>query len=129
MLQIRYVGPPCEGYARSGGSSAKWFAKANFTRHSKKRFSRQVARIQPAQITAPPASLINILMVRFPPQPTVHFQPLTKIIVEQDSAPWLIFTCNSAMEELGEKAMLLRDALGPSGVAVMSLIKAGDEAL
>jgi len=33
------------------------------------------------------------------------------------------------MEELGEKAMFLREALGPSRVAIKSLIEAGDKTL
>jgi probable selenium-dependent hydroxylase accessory protein YqeC len=38
-----------------------------------------------------------------------------------------IFTCNSATEELGEKAMLLRDALGVTRGEMAALIGAGDK--
>jgi len=51
----------------------------------------------------------------------------SRIIVEKDSAQRPIFTCKSATEELGEKAMLPRDALSAKYVAMESLIDAGDD--
>lgn len=40
-----------------------------------------------------------------------------------------IFTCNSAVEELGEKAMLLRDAPGVMRGELVSLIGAGGKTI
>jgi hypothetical protein len=51
----------------------------------------------------------------------------SKIIVEKESAQRPIFTCKSATEELGEKAMLPRDTLGAKYVAMASPIDAGDD--
>jgi len=48
----------------------------------------------------------------------------SRIMGEKDSAQRPIFTCKSATEELGEKAMLPRDALGAKYVAMESLIDA-----
>jgi probable selenium-dependent hydroxylase accessory protein YqeC len=45
--------------------------------------------------------------------------------VSTDGVKLAIFTCNSLVEELGEKAMLLRDALGVTRGEMISLIGAG----
>ena len=45
--------------------------------------------------------------------------------VSTDGVKLAIFTCNSLTEELGEKAMLLRDALGVTRGEMVSLIGAG----
>ena len=45
--------------------------------------------------------------------------------VSTDGVKLAFFTCNSLVEELGEKAMLLRDALGVARGGMISLIGAG----